>query len=151
MSEVPTGPRPMRRTLRAALGTMVAASAAPYGYTVTVWSSGAVLMHSHGTPNVGDVFVFIAGAVTGFALMSLVAQGALARRESLEHAGDRVLAGTLHWLAVGSAVGSVALIAELHGWEAWPLGSFLATAIYIAGASLQLALVTARRERAVGH
>lgn len=110
----------MRRTLRAAFGTMVAASAAPYGYTVTVWSSGAVLMHSHGTPNVGDVFVFIAGALIGFALMSLVGQGALARMESLDHAGDRVLAGTLHWLAVGGAVGSVAL-------------------------------VTARRERAVGH
>jgi hypothetical protein len=130
---------------------MVAASAAPYGYTVTVWSSGAVLMHAHGTPNVGDVGVFIAGALTGFGLMSLVAQGALAPPDLLDHAGDRVLAGTLHWLAVGGAVGSVALIAELHGWEAWPLGSFAATAIYLAGASLQLALVTARRERAVGH
>ena|SRR5215211_2249260 len=75
MGEVRTGSRPMRRTLRAALGTMVAASAAPYGYTVTIWSSGAVLMHSHGTPNVGDVFLFIAGALTGFALLSLAAQG----------------------------------------------------------------------------
>ena len=93
MSEVRTGSRRMGQTLRAALGTMVAASAAPYGYTVTIWNSGAVLMHSHRTPNVADVFLFIAGALTGFALMSLVAHGALAHMESLDDAGDRVLAG----------------------------------------------------------
>jgi spore maturation protein SpmB len=124
---------------------MVAASAAPYGYTVTIWSSGALLMHSHGVPKVADVFVFIGGALTAFGIMGLLAHGALARMEGLDHAGDRVLAGTMHWLAVGSAVGSVALIAEVHGWEAWPLGSFAATTLYIALASVQLALVTARR------
>jgi spore maturation protein SpmB len=102
-------------------------------------------MHAHGVPNVADVFVFIGGALTGFGIMGLLAHGALARMEALDHAGDRVIAGTLHWLAVGSAVGSVALIAEVHGWEAWPLGSFAATTLYITLASVQLALVTARR------
>jgi hypothetical protein len=32
------------RLLLAALGTTVAATAAPYGYTISIWSSGAVLM-----------------------------------------------------------------------------------------------------------
>jgi len=141
----------MGSTLRAALGTMVAASAAPYGYTVSIWSSGAVLMRSHGTPHVGEVFAFVAGALSGFGLMGLLAQGALARMESLDHPPDRVLAGALHWLAVGTAVGTVALLAEIHGWMAWPLGSFAATFMYILGASIQLALVTARRERADGR
>ena len=140
-------PRTRSIPLRAALGTMVAASAAPYGYTVTIWSSGAVLMHAHGVPSIADVFLFLAGALTGFGLLGLLAHGAVARMESLDHAGDRVIAGTLHWLAVGSAVGCVTLIALVHDWEAWPLGSFAATTIYIAGASLQLALVTARHTR----
>jgi hypothetical protein len=36
-------------------------------------------------------------------------------------------------------------MAEINGWEAWPLGSFAATTIYILSASVQLALVSARR------
>ena len=141
------GSRSLAPTLRAALGTIVTASAAPYGYTISIWSSGAVLMSSHGTPSVGEVFAFLAGALIAFGLMALLAQGALARMESLDHAPDRVLAGAMHWLAAGAAVGAVALLAEIDGWPAWPLGSFAATTIYLLGASLQLALVTARRAR----
>jgi hypothetical protein len=136
------------RTLRAALGTMVAASAAPYGYTISIWSSGAVLIRTHGIPHIAEIFAFLAGALSGFGLMGLLAHGALANMESLDHPPDRVLAGALHWLAAGAAVGAVALMAELHGWEAWPLGAFAATTIYILGASAQLALVTTRRRKA---
>jgi hypothetical protein len=133
------------RLLRAALGTMVAASAAPYGYTISIWSSGAVLLNAHGVPSVAEVFAFLAGALAGFGLMAVAAKGALTRTESLDHAPDRVLAGTLHWLAAGAAVGAAALLAEIHGWAAWPLGSFAATSIYILGASAQLAVVSACR------
>ena len=38
-----------------ALGTIVSASAAPYGYTVSVWSSGAIPIRYHSNPTVGDV------------------------------------------------------------------------------------------------
>jgi hypothetical protein len=131
-------------TLRAALGTIVAASAAPYGYTISIWSSGAVLMHGHGVPTVAEVFAFLAGALTGFGAMALAAQGAVARMESLDHPPDRVLAGAMHWLAAGAAVGAAALIAEIHAWEAWPLASFAATSTYILGASVQLAVVSRR-------
>ena len=139
--------RSATRTLRAALGTIVAASAAPYGYTISIWSSGAVLLRSRGVPSVAEVFAFLAGALAGFGVMALAAQGAPARMESLDHAPDRVLAGALHWLAAGGAVGAAALLAEIHDWEAWPLGSFAATAIYILGASAQLAVISARRTR----
>jgi hypothetical protein len=138
----------MARTLRAALGTMVAASAAPYGYTVTTWSSGAVLMRSHGAPSVAEVFAFIAGALLGFAAIAILARGPVKSQDSLDDPVDRVAAGMLHWLAVGCAVGAAAMLAEIHGWEAWPLGAFAATSLYILAASLQLALVTARRGRA---
>ena len=40
-----------------AFSTIVSASAPPYGYTVSVWTSGAILMHFRSTPNVGDVFL----------------------------------------------------------------------------------------------
>jgi hypothetical protein len=127
------------------LGTIVAASAAPYGYTISIWSSGAVLLRSRGVPTVAEVFAFLAGALAGFGVMALAAQGAVTRMESLDHTPDRVLAGALHWLAAGSAVGAAALLAEIPGWEAWPLASFAATTIYILGASAQLAAISVRR------
>jgi hypothetical protein len=138
----------VRGRLRTNLRSSVAASAAPYGYTISIWSSGAVLMHSHRTPTVPEVFAFLAGAVTGFGLLVLLSRGVLTTTESLDHAADRALAGAMHWLAAGAAVGCVALVARLHGWEAWPLGSFAATSIYILGASIELALVAHRREAA---
>jgi hypothetical protein len=79
--------------------------------------------------------------------MGLLAQGGLTRAEPNEPAPDRVLAGAMHWLAAGAAVGAAALVARIEGWEAWPLAAFAATAIYILGASVQLALVTRRRDR----
>lgn len=42
-------PRPaLRRALAAALATILAASAIPFGYTIATWSSGALLITSHG-------------------------------------------------------------------------------------------------------
>jgi hypothetical protein len=106
-----------------------------------------MLMHTHGTPNVGEIFAFLAGALCAYGLTGLLARGALRSTEALDSAPDRVVAGAMHWLAAGTAVGVAALVAMIHAWEAWPLASFAATAIYILGATLQLAVVAARRGR----
>ncbi|HUA46959.1 MAG TPA: hypothetical protein VMA77_17130 [Solirubrobacteraceae bacterium] len=123
------------------MGTVVAASAAPYGYTLTIWSSGAVLIDYRGKPSVADVFLFLAGAVLGFSALGMLAQGPLANRRSIDSRRDRVIAGALDWAAVGAAVGAVALLGRIHDWAAWPLGSFVGTFVYLAGAGLQLGLV----------
>jgi hypothetical protein len=130
--------------LRPAFATIVAASAAPYGYTVSVWSTGGLLMDHHGTPHVYEVLAFAAGALGGFALLGLLARDVSRDHEQLGDAPDRVLAGVLNWFAVGVAIGVAALLAEIHGWAAWPLAAFAATVLYLLGASLQLALVAGR-------
>jgi hypothetical protein len=107
-------------------------------------------MRSHGTPHVAEVFAFLAGALAGFGLMAFVAHGALGRAELLDDAADRVRAGTLHVLAVGGAVGAVALLAEIHSWEAWPLSAFAATALYLLLAGLELTVIAIRRKRRAG-
>jgi hypothetical protein len=43
--------------------------ALPYGYTVTVWSSGQELIHVRGVPPVWEVFLFAAGAVSAYATL----------------------------------------------------------------------------------
>jgi hypothetical protein len=133
-------PSSERHTLRAALGTTITASAAPYGYTLTIWSSGAILIRSHGSPTVGDVFIFIAGALLGFGLLGALAHGAVARKES-QRRQERVLAAALDWVAVGAAAGAVALLAEIPSWVAWLIAPLVATVVYLLAAAVQLALV----------
>ncbi len=130
-----------------ALGTLASSSAAPYGYTISVWSSGAVLIHFRGAPNVGDVFLFAAGALAGFTLIGLVAHLRLGALDEMPSERERILAGVLHWFAVGAAIGTVALIAQIPSWAAWPLAMFAATTVYLLGATLQLAAVTGRGRR----
>jgi len=127
--------------LRAALRTSVTASAAAYGYTVSIWCSGALLLRSHGLPTVAEVFAFAAGALAGFGLMRVISHWGSAPTDRTDAPHDRALAGALHWLSVGAAVGAVALLAHLGGWEVWPLASFAATCLYLLCAGVQLMLV----------
>jgi hypothetical protein len=121
-------------------------SAVPYGYTITVWSSGAMVMHRHGSPKPGLVFLFAAGAVAGFAVLATVAHAAAV--EPLQpQARDLLVTGVAHVVAVGAAIGAATLVAPLPGGVAWPLAAFLATAVYLALVSLEL-LVAARTRRA---
>lgn len=131
-----------RTTLRAAMATTVAATAAPYGYTVTLWSSGALLVRSHGVPSVTEVFALAAGAMLAYSLVALLARGAAFRTRPLDRPGNRVRAGALNWFAVGIAISAVALLAKIHGWAVWPLSSFAATSLYLVVGSVQLAIVT---------
>ena len=45
------------------LATVLRGAAVPYGYTVTVWTSGMMLTRERGLPSVGEVFLFMFGAV----------------------------------------------------------------------------------------
>ena len=131
--------------LRRAFATMVSSSAAPYGYTLTVWSSGALLIHFRHAPTVWEVFLFLFGAVVAFAALWLFCRGPIEASDPVSQQSARALAGALDLFAVGAAVGTAALLSMIPSWVAWPLTSLGATTIYMAGASIQLA-VAERRE-----
>jgi hypothetical protein len=135
-----------------ALDAVVAASAAPYGYTVSIWSSGAILIHTHGAPDVLDVVLFALGALAGFAALGLASTAiAACTAATFDRGSERVAAGMLNALAVGAALGSAAVLAKTPGRPAWLLVSLAATALYLLGASAQLALVDRRvRRHALG-
>ena len=122
-----------------ALGTIVSASAAPYGYTVSLWSTGALIMHYRGSPGVGQVFLFAAGALLGFAAVGLRARPILRHTEPLPAGPERIVTGGLHWFSVGAATGAAALIGHVHSGLDWPLASFAATSLFLVCSSLQLA------------
>jgi hypothetical protein len=131
-----------RYGLRSSLATIIPATAAPYGYTLAVWSCGAVLLRSHGTPSLTDTLLFVAGAIAGFNLLGAVAIGVLGHARSIDRRRDRVLAGVFDWVALGAVVAAVTATSAIRGWAAWLLGPFTATVVYLSIASLQLAVLS---------
>ena len=119
-------------------------SIAPYGYTLTVWTSGAVLTHARGIPNTGDALLFLVGAVGGFALVGVASFGRLTARVGID-AGKPALWAGFHVLSVGVAIGAATAIADLlEDRGAWAIGGFAATLSYL----LLLSTSTRTRNRA---
>ena len=122
-----------------ALATALRGTALPYGYTLTVWGSGMLLAHERGQPSVGEIFLFIIGAVAGFGVLGLIVR--LTGAAPLEPTfGDLRRTGMIQLPAVGGALGGATPVALIHGGVAWPLGAFVATLTYLAVATLELEL-----------
>lgn len=131
---------------KSALRVTVASSAAPYGYTLTIWTSGAVLSHAQGIPNAGEALLLLAGAVAAYALVGGLAFGGLSEQLVPEPA-RAVVWGGLHLVSVALAIGAASLVAHfVTDAAAWLLGGFLATGVYLVASAAQLtiALATAR-------
>ena len=122
-----------------ALATVLRASAVPYGYTVTVWTSGMMLTRHRGIPSTGEVFLFMLGAVSAFCLLGIVVRlGGGAPYDPPQGALRRI--GMLQFVSVGAALGAATLVALIHSGIAWPLGAFAATATYLGLVTLELCL-----------
>jgi hypothetical protein len=122
-----------------ALATVVRGSAVPYGYTLTVLSSHSIISHSHGPPTTFDILLFVIGAIAAFAALALLSQR-FAPRPLPTRRGDLVKAGMIHVFAIGAAFGATVLIGLISGVAAWPLAAFVATALYLTIASLEIDL-----------
>ena len=126
---------------RQRLRTMVGSSAAPYGYTLATWTSGAVITSAQGIPNVVDVLLFMVGAVLGFAFVGALAFGGITKHLDQDHGAAPLIWGSFHFFSVGLAIGVAALTAHYaEGFVAWPLGGFLFTSIYLLVAGAESAL-----------
>ena len=129
-----------------ALATVLRGAAVPYGYTLTVWTSGMMLTRERGVPTVGEVFLFMAGAVVAFVLLGSVVT--LMRGVAFEPIpGNLRRVGMVQFLAVGIALGAATLVALIHSGIAWPLGAFVATATYLGVSTVELTLAKSGRRR----
>ena len=128
------------------LQSAVAASAAPYGYTLTLWTSGAVTTHAEGgTPSAFDAVLLLTGAVAGFVVVGAVAYGGV---HSLLSPGPppqvRVWAGA-HLPSVGLSITVVAVLCALvRDHLLWLLVGFAATTTYLTVIGLQFWAATRR-------
>jgi hypothetical protein len=131
-------PPPLRDRYRHSLRKAVGTSAGPYGYTLTIWTTGAVLVHAKGIPNTAEALLFMIGAVLGFTVV-----GAAAFRSTpAVHAratSHPVLWGSFHFVPVAASTGAASVVAHfVHGASAWPLAGFTATAIYLTFVAAQI-------------
>jgi len=124
----------------------VGASAAPYGFTLTIWTTGAIITHEHGVPDALEALLFMIGSVVGFMLVGFVAFGDLELKFTPEerHIGAW---GVFHLPSVGLAIALAWIVARIHGATAWPLAGLAATCAYLSVVGLQLAVAESRRRR----
>jgi hypothetical protein len=148
--------RDARSRWSSSLETTLGSTIVPYGYTVTVWICGAYLVRKQGAgaPGVGlgEGIAFAAGALFAFGALAALS-GALSRGPvSVPMQGldvrHPIFASGLHVVAIGLAVGSSMIASRWLGDAAWFLSPFLATGMYLAVASAELAfaLELSRRE-----
>lgn len=120
---------------------VVGASAAPYGYTLTVWTTGAIAMHAHGAlPSSVDALLFLAGAISGFGIVSAYAFG-INGSFSPGPRGEIRTWGGMHLPSVGLSIALATAMSEVvDGWLIWPLVGFTATTTYLLVTGLQFKL-----------
>jgi hypothetical protein len=130
----------VRPRYRSALRTTVAASAGPYGYTLTIWTSGAVLAHARGLPGTREALLFLVGAVAAYGVVGGIAFGGFSEQFA-PAPGRSFVWGALHLFSVGLAIGAAATVAHfVQSAAAWPLGAFFVTTLYLVASASQLAV-----------
>jgi hypothetical protein len=116
----------LHKDYRKNLRTTIGSSAAPYGYTLATWTSGAVFIHARGVPNPLEALALMVGAVVGFALVGVLAFGGMTKHFDREPSEGNLIWGSFHFFSVGVAIGAATLIEPtmlrvllLGPWEAF--------------------------------
>ena len=134
---------------RQQLRSVVAASAAPYGYTLTVWTSGAAASHAQAAlPAPSQAMLLLVGAVLGFGSVGAFAFGGINQVMTARPVGQMRVWGGMHLLPVGLSIGVVTgLIRFVHGDLMWALVGFAATVSYLSTVGAQFWFATRRPSR----
>jgi hypothetical protein len=131
-----------RTGLRSAGGS----AALPYGYTVTMWSSGQVLIHFHGAPTLPLVWLFAGGALAAFGLLQLATRSAHAPAQDLQF-GDSanwLRAGAIQAIAVATSLTAVTAAGSLLPPAlSWLVGGMATVVGYLGITGLENALQAA--------
>jgi hypothetical protein len=129
------------------LRAVVSASAAPYGYTLTLWTAGAITTHAAGgAPSAVDALLLLVGAVIGFGAVGALAFGGVNRVLTGRADGVHVWGG-MHLPSVGSSILLVTVLTALvHGHVVWPLVGGVATVAYLLVLAVQFRVASRRRQ-----
>lgn len=128
---------------RGSLADVVGSVGIPYGYTLTIWSTGALCIGRFGLPHPGEVFLFAAGGTVAYALLACLVRrwGTVASGRDRAPLGENAVA-----FPVLVAVFGFDRLVEAR-WLSFVLSSFVATLGYLLGLAVLVAWLGARRRR----
>lgn len=78
-----------------------------YGYTLTIWGAGAMLIHRFGMPDLIQVFLYVTGALAGFGSLGLIAFDHFVTELEPHDRGHLVVTSMVH---IVSTLGNLALV-----------------------------------------
>ena len=114
---------------------------AAYGYSVTITASFGLLSVAAGTPTAPEIFAFAGGAVLAFAAVEAWVSGGFRHGLRDEPSEVKALGGSISVFSVGMALlAALSAGSLIGGFLAWPLGSFLATLLYLLLFALEIGL-----------
>jgi hypothetical protein len=131
----------------AGLSATLGSAAVPYGYTLTVWATGSLLMERHNLSGmtVTNIALFVAGAASGYGLLRVATARTAAPHEPQGISRTRVIrSGGVHLLGIATGVALAGVAARL-GSGAWFVAPFVATLAYLAITALNEALTLVER------
>lgn len=114
--------------------TLVSESKA-YGYTLTIWGGGAILIVHYGMPSIVRVALYVGGALVAMALLAFVAFGGLFTEQHRPEGEHRLAASMVHVAATGGGL-VVSYLVSIGGRGLLPpalvfaLVGFLTTGLY---------------------
>jgi len=125
-----------------AVETCVHGAGLPYGYAITVWSTGAALTGEHGQASPGLVFLFAGGSAAAYGTLKALTWNTQREADTpLSKSPHPIRAGVIHVCAIGLAIAAALALAQVPGDAPWFLAPFAATLLYFSGSSVEVALV----------
>lgn len=70
-----------------------------YGYTLTIWGSGALLISQYGTPTAVQILSYVGGALAAFTALALVAFNTLFRETRADSDQQVIVTSIVHVFA----------------------------------------------------
>lgn len=127
--------------------TSLANNVTAYGFSVMITASFGVIAAQVGSPTVGEVFLFIAGAVSGVAAVDAIASKGFRNRMAGDPSDIVALGGAFGFFSVGLGVGAATLVATiLSGALAWAIGALVAPVVYVLLAGLEMGIARLLQE-----
>lgn len=113
--------------LREQLARNLTAESEAYGYTLSIWGGGAILINQYGTPTLPQIFLYIGGALLAFAVLAAIAFRQLFVAHETTQSRELIIASTIHLIATLGSLGATYLITRTTITSVIPAkGGFLA-------------------------
>jgi MFS family permease len=124
---------------RRGLGTALRHNQVAYSYSATITALFGVISDESGGPNVGQCFLYVAGAGVAFAVINAAVTHWFSQRLPRERSDVVALGTAISIFSMASGLGLGALIAWWAGpWIAWPVAPLAMTVGFLLLAGIEM-------------